>query len=418
MQTHTLGCLFLVALVSFPAVSLGTPEPGDAEAGKVIYERLCVSCHGLDGRGGRMARMLSVTPRNLADQASMQKRSAPQLFGVIKHGGVAQGLSADMPAFGNQLTDQDIWDTIAYVGTLVTVADVAADSTPAERPLMRPDTTDLRMVHLRLAIWPEYDDPRVLVMLRGEMVASSAFPTHITLPIPKEAEVIGAGMVSAQDELLLHPHQVIPGEMNDTLELNLPAPRFFVELYYNPFATRDVEKRFTYTFTAPYPIEQLEVDIQKPYEATNFVTEPQAMKRDTDSRGGEYHRFTYQDITAGESQAFTIAYAKTSDRPSVSKQQAAPSAEPPSPAPMNNTMVAFGLLAGVALLYAGGAFFWKGYQRRRETVTPVQERRSQPQATRQSSDQLLESSYCSNCGRKLQSEHAFCPGCGQSLHSV
>ena len=68
------------------------------------------------------------------------------------------------------------------------------------------------MARLRLSIWPEYDDPRVLIMLRGEMTPRQAFPASITLPLPKGAEIIGAGMISEQDELLLHPHQVLPGD--------------------------------------------------------------------------------------------------------------------------------------------------------------------------------------------------------------
>ena len=72
---------------------------GDAQAGKAIYERSCVGCHGPTGQGGRMAAMLAVPPRNLADQAYMGTRSDQQLFDVISKGGAATGLSAAMTAF-------------------------------------------------------------------------------------------------------------------------------------------------------------------------------------------------------------------------------------------------------------------------------------------------------------------------------
>jgi hypothetical protein len=109
------------------------------------------------------------------------------------------------------------------------------------------------MARLRLSIWPEYDDPRVLIMLRGEMTPRQAFPASITLPIPKGPEIIGAGMISEQNELLLHPHQVLPGDTQDSLQLNLPVPRFFVEFYYNPFTTRRPAKRFICIAPRPIP---------------------------------------------------------------------------------------------------------------------------------------------------------------------
>jgi hypothetical protein len=340
----------------------------------------------------------------------MQGRQVAQLFHVIKDGGTASGLSAAMPAFGNQLTEQEIWDTLAYVRTLATVGDRPADSAPTEEMTAGAKTTDLRMVSLRLSLWPEYDDPRVLVMVRGEMMPASAFPTYITLPIPKQAELIGAGLISAQNELLLHPHQVLPGETTDTLEINLPAPRFFVELYYDPFTTQRGEKHFTFAFSVPYPVEQLDVDIQKPYEASNFVTEPAAMTRDADNRGGTYHRFSYRDLQAGETKSFTVSYRKTSDQPSVPKPQPPASVVTPLP-PMNKTLVAFALLAGVTVLYAGGMFFWKGYWRRE----PVPSGRHPANVASPVSVLSLGPNFCVACGRKLQPEYAFCPGCGRSL---
>ena len=405
------GYLCIVVFVTLQTVSAAPAEPGEVAAGKRIYERLCVGCHGQDGRGGSMARMLAVAPRNLADSAYMQGRQVAQLFHVIKDGGAGSGLSTAMPAFGSQLTEQEIWDTVAYVRTLATVGDRTADPAPTEATTAGAKTTSLRMAYLRLSLWPEYDDPRVLVMVRGEMMPANAFPTYITLPIPKQAELIGAGLISAQNELLLHPHQVLPGETKDMLELNLPAPRFFVELYYDPFTTRRGEKRFTFAFSVPYPVEQLDVDIQKPYEASNFVTEPAAMSRDADDRGGMYHRFSYRDLQAGETKSFTVSYSKTSDQPSVPKSQPPASAVAPL-SPMNKTLVAFELLAGVTVLYAGGMFFWKGYWRRREPVP------SAPHLANAASAVSVLSpgpNFCITCGRKLQPEYAFCPGCGRSL---
>jgi len=201
-------CVFqLITFYVLTTVHPTAAATGDAQAGKAIYERLCLSCHGPTGQGGRMAAKLAMPPRNLADQAYMSTRSDQQLFDVISEGGVAAGLSAVMTAFGNQLAERQIWDTVAYIRTLAVAPSTPSASPPnataTEAPAL---AANLTIVRLRLSIWPEYDDPRVLIMLRGEMAPHQAFPTQITLPLPKGAEIVGAGMISEQNDLLRHPY--------------------------------------------------------------------------------------------------------------------------------------------------------------------------------------------------------------------
>src|SRR5512145_3307908 len=99
VNTRILCVLQGMMLYILATVHPAATATGDAQAGKAIYERSCVGCHGLTGQGGRMAAMLAVTPRNLADQAYIGTRSDQQLFDVISKGGAATGLSAAMTAF-------------------------------------------------------------------------------------------------------------------------------------------------------------------------------------------------------------------------------------------------------------------------------------------------------------------------------
>ena len=384
----------------------------DAAAGKAIYERLCVNCHGPDGRGGRMAGMLPVPPRNLADAAYMQGRSAEHLFRVIKDGSAAAGLSNAMPGFGGELGDEDIHSTVAYVQTLARTQLAPSETgTPVAEP-----PADLRIARFQLSIWPEYDDPRVLLIIRGELAPGAAFPTHVTLPIPKNAELIGAGMISELGELLLHPHRVIPGSASDALEITLPAPRFFAELYYDPFETSGDAKRFSYTFEAPYPIAQLDIDIQKPYTASEFVTEPPAMAQESEGRDTTYHRFSYRDVAAGQPTTFTVSYVKTDPQPSVPKAADAPAASPAAQGPQDRMLIYAGILAGVTAAYVLAAFLWTGYRRRRAAVTPPETPpRPLPVPPAQPPDAPAVANFCGHCGRALDADYAFCPGCGHAV---
>jgi mono/diheme cytochrome c family protein len=434
VNTRTLCVLQYMMLYILASVHPAATATGDAQAGKAIYERSCIGCHGLTGQGGRMAAMLAVLPRNLVDQAYMSTRSDQQLFDVISKGGAATGLSAAMTAFGSQLSEQQIWDTVAYIRTLALVSETATQVPSSTASQASAPAADLVMARLRLSIWPEYDDPRVLIMLRGEMTPRQAFPTNISLPIPKGAEIIGAGMISEQNELLLHPHQILPGDTQDTLQLNLPVPRFFVEFYYNPFTTSGPEKRFVYPAPTTYPIQLFEVDIQQPVKATAFTLDPAPTERMTDNQGFTYHQFTYHDVGKEESRAFTIAYTKTATTPSVSKQQPTPQPTEKVRVRSDNTLVVLSIFAGAIFVFAGCAWLLQRSQLQHmpttlapapsvsmsDTLLGLLRNDTQPQKTETADvppvlQQTRAINFCANCGRKLLPDDRFCSGCGKPI---
>jgi mono/diheme cytochrome c family protein len=98
-----------------PAVSL----TGDAEAGRAVFIKSCVVCHGVEGAGGvpnagsKDATIPELKPidEGFSTIASMDK--------VIEHGSLPEGDSVEkkMPAFGDEgsLKPQQIADVIAYV---------------------------------------------------------------------------------------------------------------------------------------------------------------------------------------------------------------------------------------------------------------------------------------------------------------
>ncbi len=87
----------------------------DAEiaAGKQIYSEKCVLCHGATGHGdGPGAAALDPKPRNHTDGEYMNARTNAELHEVIKNG------KGQMPAWGSQLSDEQIDQVLSYVRTL------------------------------------------------------------------------------------------------------------------------------------------------------------------------------------------------------------------------------------------------------------------------------------------------------------
>ena len=113
------ACTLLASVTPAPADE-NRPEASsharDAARGKGLFLRYCSGCHGEDGRGE--AKTFRPNVGNLAVKALMNQVPDEYLFTVIKRGGAAVGKNAAMPAWQNQLGDQDVWDIVAFVRTL------------------------------------------------------------------------------------------------------------------------------------------------------------------------------------------------------------------------------------------------------------------------------------------------------------
>lgn len=86
------------------------------ERGEVVYKTNCVLCHGVKADGkGRASVLFDPPPANLtkSDKNDDYKRM------IITMGGKAMGRSEVMPIWGEQLSQQQIEDVVAYLRTIV-----------------------------------------------------------------------------------------------------------------------------------------------------------------------------------------------------------------------------------------------------------------------------------------------------------
>jgi len=85
-----------------------TPE--SEAAGKRVYSRLCVRCHGPLGKGDGGGAGAGGQPSDLTDSAWDFGSSDGEIFSVIR-----DGTSADMEGYAEQISDADIWNLVIYI---------------------------------------------------------------------------------------------------------------------------------------------------------------------------------------------------------------------------------------------------------------------------------------------------------------
>jgi mono/diheme cytochrome c family protein len=113
------------------ALNLSTPPEQIARGGE-LYEENCASCHGESGEGdGPEAADLPLSPTVFTDQESMADVTGAELFEAI-----GAGVEPSMPAFADQLTEDERWDLVAFLRSLT----IASGDMIAMPPLTTPQT--------------------------------------------------------------------------------------------------------------------------------------------------------------------------------------------------------------------------------------------------------------------------------------
>ena len=87
-------------------------KEGDSVSGREIYVNICIRCHGIDGKGAQGIKLVP-PPADLGSSA-VQNRLDGTLFRRIHEGKP----NTAMGAWKHALSDDEIWDVLAYVRTL------------------------------------------------------------------------------------------------------------------------------------------------------------------------------------------------------------------------------------------------------------------------------------------------------------
>lgn len=119
-----LGAILVAVIATLAVLPAGQRRETLAQTegvsrGKALYQQVCMQCHGFDGKGTSAVK-LNPPPADLTSQKVQNKLDAG-LFKSIHEG----RKNTAMGAWKHALSDEQIYDVIAYVRILGTGAGVA-----------------------------------------------------------------------------------------------------------------------------------------------------------------------------------------------------------------------------------------------------------------------------------------------------
>jgi hypothetical protein len=266
-----------------------------------------------------------------------------------------------------------------------------------------------------LQLWPEYDDPGLLVLFTGTFSDAAGFPRQVAFPLPQGARGIQATVNDPLQGLLSLPWQIVEG----SLAYTLPLPSFHVEYYLDRPPSGD-QRDISYTFQVPYATDALTVTVQQPARATGFSVTPQPNGSYVGTDELTYYTITQESLQAGSKLDFRIRYSKsdnglTAPKPATTSASTNPSSGLAS-AGGASALLPWLLIALGALALLGAGLYWGVLLPRRGSKPATASIRATP--TRPREEHLRPAGgdggggYCTQCGRRLAPSDRFCANCG------
>jgi len=305
-----------------------------------------------------------------------------------------------------------------------------ATATPAQ-------AAEITATQMKVSVWPEYDDPRVLVIYQADLDPSVQLPVDVTYNIPKGAEIGMACEVDSGGGHACKPYTLVDKGDYQALTYKVEAQhKIFFEYYYDAFPAGTEARAFDFVLRPGLAAANTTIEVQQPLRSTGFTLDPALSQVTTDSEGLKYYSQDYPDLPVGEPFTVKVAYNKVDNDPSVQKDDNA-SAQPGTTSAAGgggNNRALFIVLAALAfatLVFGGYKAFRpaaatsngrnrsSGARSTRAHVSRDQRASGGPVAPRRkadtgggASDADAKSKFCVSCGTQLRRQDRFCPECG------
>ncbi|MDD2921201.1 MAG: zinc ribbon domain-containing protein [Anaerolineales bacterium] len=270
--------------------------------------------------------------------------------------------------------------------------------------------TDLTLAEVSVQLWPEYDQPSMLVIVDYSIPKETQLPADATFRIPKDANLIAVATYAADGSLLnaVVNDPIVAGDWQ-IFTMSLDSAQGHFE-YYQPIAFNGEQRSFSYLWDNQFAVAAFNISVLEPMDTTALTTTPKlgiASQKD----GLKYYSGSPVKLAANEQFALKFEYKKTSDA-LVSSSQAV---QPAAPLDDNTKgKISFSnslpyVIGGVGLLLIVGGVVY--YLQAGKTSVKKSRRRSRKSDNEEGDGDT----YCSQCGTRARGGDRFCRVCGSRI---
>jgi hypothetical protein len=270
---------------------------------------------------------------------------------------------------------------------------------------------EVKIGSLQVDIWPEYDQPAVLLIYDITLIPSTTLPTNLAIRIPASAQINAVAVSDPTKGLVNSPYDTsVSGEWA-TIKLTATSANVRVE-YYTPLKTKGTARHIQFVWPGDYSVDQAEINFLKPFGSENVSISLPPTNIAPGQDGLTNYQIQTTNLAAGQPLSLTIDYERQTDDLAISSLpvQASSTPGPDTPGRVSMTGILPWILAGIgALLIASGIIGFVVWQRGNQRIIKGKKHKRAP------SENEDEFTYCPHCGKRAQEGDIFCRTCGTRL---
>lgn len=264
------------------------------------------------------------------------------------------------------------------------------------------------LAHLEVALWPEFDRPAMLVILRFDLPDEVALPATVELPIPPQVgQPFAVAWQDAAGSLFDAAFSVTS---QGVVSITIPQGVAGQLEYYDELTFEGAQRSYRYDWPGLVPLGGFAYEVQQPVGATQFTVSPAPDSQAAGPFGLTYATAELGSQPVGSQLTIEVSYQKSSaglSQPPPGETLApSPTAAPELPEQLPYLLAG----VGVVLVAAGAMYYLRGRPRSKPAPTDRQRARASSEAELE-----LSAVYCHNCGTKAKVNDSFCRNCGARL---
>ncbi len=260
-------------------------------------------------------------------------------------------------------------------------------------------------------LWPEYDQPSMLVITDFQISANTSLPADLTFRIPQQANLIAVASLTSDGSLL---NAVFDGPKTQgdwqSFTLTVSENTDYRFEYYQPLTFDGNQRSFSYLWDGAYAVDEFHALVLEPTDVTSFSMTP-TYKSIVQNNGGNYYDSGILKLASGEQFSLNLQYEKTGNTlvvPPQGIQPAAPVDEStPGRVSLNNSLPYIIGGFGMVLIVGGIVYYWQAGR----SSSKKSRRRSRVHEKHDDD----EDAYCPQCGTRAKPSDRFCRVCGARL---
>jgi len=271
--------------------------------------------------------------------------------------------------------------------------------------------TNISLSNVSVQLWPEYDQPSMLVIVDFDVTTDTQLPAKITFGIPQEANLIAVAAYQANGDLV---NAMFDGPNDNsgvqffTISLNVGSSYRFE--YYQPIMFNGNQRTFLYTWDGVYAVNSFNIRVLEPVDTLSLKSSPELSSIRQDN-GLKFHEAKPAKLAKGQSFTLNLDYEKRTNTlvsPPDGVQPSAPVDEnTPGRVSLNNSLLY--IIGGLGLIMIVGGIVYYLQSNRPETRKVRRRTSSSPE------NEHRTGIYCSQCGARAKVGDRFCRVCGARL---